>query len=138
MLSLKKRGQSSLELIMILSIALIIFLSFFAIFESKRSEFLNEPIKYESKTLLEDFAGVINDVWLGGVGASKIFYVPDSIENAQEFNLSIYADSNLIILEVYDIKNSFPIVTSQIDSQNVLSGGYNITNNGVRVLVNPI
>lgn len=123
---------------MILSIALLIFLSFFAIFEKRRSEFLNEPIKYESKTLVEDFASVINDVWIGGSGSSKIFYVPDSIANAQDFNLTIYSDYNLIILEVYETKVTFPIVTSQIDSQNVVSGGYNITNNGVKILVSPI
>ncbi|MGM5482015.1 MAG: hypothetical protein ACQESF_00995 [Nanobdellota archaeon] len=109
-----KKNQSSVEFIIILSILLLIFFSFFRAFSIKKAEFEDKPVEFAAKIQAERAALAINDIYLAGDNATKKLYFPSTLKEDVNYSLQIHPMSRQVIINYKDSHYSFPILTDNI------------------------
>ncbi|MBN2458287.1 hypothetical protein JXB31_04115 [Candidatus Woesearchaeota archaeon] len=131
----KRRSQSTVEFMIVLSLLLVFFLIFLGIFEARRDEFVLKPEQYAAKDVAETLAIAINDVYLGGNNVSRMVYVQDRIESVDDFLLLVIPDVRVVEIRYNERHYSFPLLSSDVTSAEVSSGWVNVSNKEGRIYV---
>ncbi len=118
------RGQVSVEFLIVLSIVLIIFLSFFTVIDSKNQRMEQKEVESRVKGLAENVGTTINEVHLGGNGFRAELYV--AIDEKQA--LRVYGERAFIEVTYEGGRHIFPILTSNIQNKNITQGELAIKN----------
>lgn len=91
-----KKAQISVDLLIIMSIALIMFMFFFKIASDKTQQFEIQSSQLYAKELTEKVAQEIRSAYLGGDGYVKRVNLPSSLMNNRDYSLNFYPDYFLL------------------------------------------
>jgi len=101
------KSQISVEMVMIFSALLIIFVVMAVVIEQRNSDLIRGRSSFYAKTLCEQVASEINSIFLGGAGTQKTIHLPDSLKDGSAFLVSIYPEQHLLeVLWFYGAKDS--------------------------------
>ena len=123
-----KKSQASVEFIIVLSMILLIFLSFFSIFDNRRKEIDIIPDNLKAKEILEKVAFSINDVYLLGDNSTKIIILPDELSNVKDYEIHITPNARIIDIRFNDKAYSYPILTNNVTNVILFNGIVTIKN----------
>ena len=127
------KAQISVDFIIIISIALIVFLYLFSIIDKRNDELYSTRTSLYAKSVSDTLAFNINSVFLAGNGFKKNILLQNKLKDDTGYNLNIYPTEHLIKIAWNNRQYSSPILTSSISGDlSLLPGEYEIANiNGV-------
>ncbi|MFH1971901.1 MAG: hypothetical protein ABIJ18_00310 [archaeon] len=129
-----KKGQASVDLLIVLGILLIVFAILFEfVVYDKFQERFEKQVMLDAREQGEKVAMAINEVYLAGEGTNKTIYLPDNLIHSSKYNVTAY-NSGTVIVEVLNKRESTPTLTGNFDNTLFSSGENKIRNvNGVIV-----
>jgi hypothetical protein len=113
-----KKGQLSIEMIISLSVLIIIFLGVLVLAGQRQS--MSESFKSSmyARIVNDQLANGINQVYLAGDGATRVVYLPDTLQDGSGYNLSVYPALHRTTIEWVSVSDtrtySAGILTSNI------------------------
>jgi uncharacterized protein (UPF0333 family) len=129
MKSKHNKSQANVEFLMILSILLIFLLIFISIITKKNDNFDLKNEQLEAKTIVEEIANNINNIYLAGDGSYKEIYLSEKINGISDYNITIFSEARLVQIDYKKKAYNFPILTSNIDNMILNYGKAEIRNN---------
>ena len=129
-----KKAQISVDLIIVLSILLIIFMSLFATIFQRNTQIASYKKQYYARSLSDKAASEINSVFLAGSGATKTIGLPESMKDNTNYNISIYPNARIVEIRWMHRQETrhygSPIITSNITGTlTEISDDFIATNN---------
>ena len=128
----EKKSQVATEFILILSILLIVFLSFMVFHERRETEFLGKQDELAAKITAEKVAISINAAYLLGDGAIHKIIIPDK---QKIDSISISPQSREVITSYKGRHYSYPLLTSNISEQILVNRTYTIYNRQGEIII---
>jgi hypothetical protein len=137
------KSQVSADLIIVLSVALIIFLSVFGTIDRRNDEVVSLRTRLYAKAICERAAAGINTVFLAGDGSKKTVELPDALKDNSNYLVDIYPTSHFVeVLWFYGNETrhySCPILFG--DLTGMLTGlidDFNVSNEGNGSGIDPL
>jgi len=91
-----KTGQLSTELLIVLSVFLLLFLSLFAFASDHFAVFSQKKVQLSAKIIAQDLSLQIHSLLLAGSGTSLTLSYPQKLDNGAEYFLQIFPSSRLL------------------------------------------
>lgn len=128
------RGQTSIELGIILAFLLIVLMTLLNVSLGNDSQINSIRREFSADTLGEQLMHSINSVHLAGDGARKTMTLPATLDPNQQYNVSIRGRS--IEVKWSTQRHLESSITSQVDPVNISAGStINIHNQGGRIKI---
>ncbi|MFH1750727.1 MAG: hypothetical protein ABH863_03555 [Candidatus Micrarchaeota archaeon] len=126
-----RKAQFSIDLMMVLAIMLLLFLSLFQYYISKAETGRIIMDKSEAKLISGSLAGRIDAVLLAGNGTNANFILPKTLQNGRDYSIALQPRRLEILLS--DFAVSAPLLTSAVHSGDLNSlKGSEITLQNIR------
>ncbi len=128
-----KKAQISVEFLIIIGVALIMFMFLFKIAADKSQQFAVQSSQLYAKQLTDKVAQNVNSIYLAGNGASKTIILPETMMNNLDYSINFYPDYNLVEINYSNGKYASFLFVPEIQT-NLTNINYPITienNNGV-------
>lgn len=123
-----RKAQTSVDLLIIIAVMLIIFAILFNfIVKDLFIERVDKEIHLNAKSNIENVGMAINEVYLLGDGSNRTIYLPDRLVHLNEYNITVYNTGSLL-LETYNKRISFPLLTRDIETGALNKGKVVIKN----------
>jgi len=90
------KAQVSVDLIIVISMILLIFLVVFVTVYKRNDEVVSSRTKYYAKAVSDKLASEINTIYLAGDGATKTAELPASLKDNTDYSISIYPDARIV------------------------------------------
>lgn len=136
----QKIAQVSIEFLIIISVALIMFLFLFNTAYQKSEQYAVHSAKLYARQLIDNLNQQIYSVYLAGDGTSKLIELPDTLRNNLDYSINFYPDYKIVELNTTiltkQIKESSILPTKKIECQlNNINYQISVTNNnGVLII----
>ena len=137
-----KKAQISVDFIIVLSVALLVFLVLFNIISNRRDDMNSASTLLAAKEVADKLAIEVNTIHLAGDGAFKTVTLPETLRDNSDYNITIYPKYHVIEVNWNYLGNmkkySSAIVTGNVNgSISSINGFVNLTNdNGVIMVDN--
>ena len=124
---MNRKGQLTIELIIISIVALIMMLFIFDIFDEKIKNLNNKKLEFRAREIADKIAHGINSVHLAGNNAKLIISLPNKINN-NDYNITIFPVAHLVEIKWLKYSYTVPIVTANINNTVIKNKSLNLTN----------
>ncbi len=125
----KMKAQISVDFIIVISIALIIFLYLFTAADKRSDELYSKTTSLYARSVSDQLASNINSVYLAGYGFKKTVLLQETLKDNSNYNINIYPVEHLIKISWNNRQYSSPVLTSSISGTlSSLKGEYEIAN----------
>ena len=84
------RGQVSVDFLVTLTIALLMFLVVMNVAVNRRHDARDFTLNYDARHKAQELAGVINDAYLAGDGAARNVTLYATLEGAVSYDVTVY------------------------------------------------
>lgn len=123
----EKKGQMSLELIIISIAVFSLFLSMFAVIDYRNKEIISIKQLFDSKDIGDQVAWNINQVYISGFGANSFVYIPETTTDNTNINITIYPSLRIVHVSWGSRFYTAPLLTSRITDNISGISNYNFT-----------
>ena len=134
-LKILRRGQLSLELMVIVGI-LVLMLSFFSMFSFGRyQDFVSDRQTIEAKAIVREAASELNTAIVVGDGYSRVFQLPGALSDGEDYVVrTIPAEQSV---EIAWRLRSFaaPLLSSDVEEKTLSKGNNTVTNQGGQIRI---
>ena len=111
-----RKGQSSVEFVILTAILLVIFILFLVVISNRNNVSLFLSKKYAAQELAYTLSNAINGAYIGSYGTNITVYVPSKLNN-ENFNLSIINSTRSLRVDYGDFYEEFPLIVKEISGK---------------------
>ena len=131
-----RKGQVSVDMIIVLAMALIIFGSLLSSVSSRFSQSDSERKEIFARDIAERIGNEINSVVIEGPGSRLTGSVPIGLPDSTPYQLDVIPDEQLISIRWMERHYSYPVLSANITGNiSDLEGEYEIRNIGGRISI---
>jgi hypothetical protein len=121
-----KKSQLSVDFIIVLSIAFIIFLVMFSIADKRNNTIDSQRTRLYAKQEADKLALELNSMQISGPSVNKTIRFPDSLKDETPYNMTIYPQERLVRI-LYDFQEKTrhydtTILTSNVSNTSDIKG----------------
>jgi hypothetical protein len=113
-----KKSQISVEFVIVIAIALVIFLTLFAIIDRRNDELYSTRTALYARQEADKFASAINTIFLAGDGAQKTIILPETLRDNKDYEINLYPSSHLLEIKWASLEQTkhydSPLITADI------------------------
>lgn len=109
-----KKSQITVELIIVSSLVLGIFLTLFYIIDYRNNEISSTKNFLNAKDTADEIASAINEVYISGFGTRKTMFIVNTTDEMIEMDIRVLSESRLVVVEWENNFYTSPIVTSRV------------------------
>ena len=135
----KSKSQITVDFIITISIALIIFLAVFVIADKRNSILDSTREMIYAKQEADKAALEINSVILAGSGTNKSVFLPETLKGGSPYNITIYPSLRIVNIDYYfnGEKRNYQagILTSNASSISGINGTIRLSNINEAVII---
>lgn len=131
---MNKRGQITVELILISVVALILLLYIFDIFDNRVKDINNKKLEFKAKEVNDKIANGINSAFLNGDGAKVNIKIPNKLNN-KDYSVIIFPNAHIVEIKWLDFSYTTPIISSNINNTNIQNKEFNLTNVNGKIFI---
>ena len=122
------KAQVSIEFLILVFFALVIFLFALYSFQQKNQEVQFHRDLLLAKSIVDEISSSVNNAYLG-IACNRNIYLPTTI-NSKNYTLSYLNDSHLLLLYWDEGAYSFPIISSDIKINTSVKNSYYLNCSG--------
>jgi hypothetical protein len=124
-----KKGQISVELIIISSVLLVMFILLLNVVSTRNNVSLALTQQFSVEELGYKISSSINEVYLAGDRTNKTIFLPETLRSNTNYSLNLNPSIRNIRLDYDDKRLDFPLLTSNITGDFILNSNNQIFNN---------
>ncbi|MBS3134669.1 hypothetical protein J4214_05555 [Candidatus Woesearchaeota archaeon] len=131
---IKKKGQVSVEMIIVTVIVFVIFLYVFGIFNDNIRDINGKRLEFKAKEIGDDVANGINSAYLSGDGSKLNILLPNRI-NSKDYNVKILPNIHLVEVKMQEFLYTAPIITSDINNTVIQNKELRLSNLNGKIFI---
>jgi hypothetical protein len=137
---MRTKGQVSTEVMILLAVLLVMFLAIIATINHRENILSSSTSHLYAKSVGDNFAALINAVFLAGDGTTANISLPESLKDNSKYDLSVQPAARLVIM-TWSSRNetrtyTSPIVTGSVSGNlSGITGTVAILNNGHEIFI---
>lgn len=125
------KSQVSIDFIIVTSAMMLVFLFLLTVIDHRSTELSGITTRLSAKEVADNLAWNINEAFISGYGSKKSIFVPESLYDQTNFNLTVIPRARLVQITWGTGTQQYtsPLVTSNITGNlTLVQGMLNITN----------
>jgi uncharacterized protein (UPF0333 family) len=118
----KKRGQVSVEFIVILAVILVIFIAVLHAMQTRRAHtgFISDELA--ARRVADAVAGAVSRLVMLGDGSLESHYIPLQLDGRTNYTITIYNESHEVVVSWGNYLYSSTLVTSRMNTTTIPRG----------------
>lgn len=129
-----KKGQVSVEMIIITIIVFVIFLYVFDIFNNSIRDINDKRLEFKTREIGDDVANGINSVYLSGDGSKLNILLPNRINN-KDYSVKIFPNAHLVEVKMQELLYTASIITSDINNTAIQNKELRLSNLNGKIFI---